>query len=144
VRRPALLLAAAALTWIAAATPAVAQEPPAELAAAAADLEAGRLEAAEGRLRARLAAGDDPLTHDLLGVTLSRMGRHDDAERHFRRAIEGGLAEARGHLARLYLLQGREAEAVDELRRAAEAGPEALERDLALKLAVAELSAGRG
>jgi tetratricopeptide (TPR) repeat protein len=144
VRRPALFLAAAALTWIAAATPAVAQEPPAELAAAAADLEAGRLEEEAGRLRARLAADDDPVAHDLLGVTLSRMGRHDDAERHFRRAIEGGLAEARGHLARLYLLQGREAEAVDELRRAAEAGPEALERDLALKLAVAELSAGRG
>lgn len=128
-------------------TPTIAQqEPPAdpsEIAAAGEALAAGRLEEAERRLRARLETdGDDPVIHDLLGMTLGRMGRHAEAEGHFVRAIEGGLPLARPHLARLYLLQERDAEAIEQLRRFAETDPDGLERDLALKLAIAELAAG--
>jgi tetratricopeptide (TPR) repeat protein len=132
------------LALAAPAAPARAQpEPPADLAAAGEALEAGRLEEAERRLRARLETlGGDPVTHDLLGMTLGRMGRHAEAEEHFLRAVEGGLPLARPHLARLYLLQERETEAVDQLRRFADTDPDGLERDLALKLAIADLAAG--
>lgn len=139
-----VLAIAAALAFAPGARPALAQpEPPADLRAAGEALEAGRLEEAEERLRARLEThAEDPVTHDLLGMTLGRMGRHAEAEGHFLRAIQGGLALARPHLARLYLLQEREAEAIEQLRRFAETDPDGLERDLALKLAIAELAAG--
>jgi tetratricopeptide (TPR) repeat protein len=127
------------------------RSPSAEIQAAVADLDAGRLDDAERRLLAWIEThGDDPLALDLLGVAQVRAGRYDEAERHFLRSIEGdpGRVEPRGHLARLYLLQGRETEAVEQLRRAADAAEAdasagGLEKDLALELAVAELAAGR-
>ena len=141
----AVRVAAVLLLVVLAAAPALAQgDPPAALRAAVAELEAGRPAQAEAGLRAHLAERpDDPLAHDLLGVVLGRLGRAEEAASHFTRAIDGGLTAARGHLARLHLLQGREAEALDQLRRAAAEDPAALERDLALKLAVAELAEGR-
>ena len=51
------------------------------------------------------------------------------------------LLPARQHLARLYLLLGRQGEAAKQLRYAAELGD--LERDLALELAALERAAGR-
>jgi tetratricopeptide (TPR) repeat protein len=77
------------------------------------------------------------------GVALARQGRVEEAEREFKQALAANPArlDARQHLARLYLDEKKEAEAVAELRRAAPLGP--LDRDLAMKLASAEESEGR-
>lgn len=135
--RLALLLAVPA--W--AQAPA-ASAPASDLKAIARMIEQGQLVPAERRLRAMLVARDDPGARDLLGVVLSEQGRFDEAERQFRQVLAASPAQfdALQHLARLYLTQKREAEAVVELRKAARQGP--LERDLALKLAGVELAAG--
>jgi tetratricopeptide (TPR) repeat protein len=77
-----------------------------------------------------------------LGVVLSRQGRTEDAEAAYSEALEldPELLPALQHLARVYVLSGREELALGLLRRAANQGD--LERDLALKLALAELSRG--
>ncbi len=108
----------------------------------AAMVEAGRLDAAESELRQILALEDNPIARDLLGVVLGRQGRHEEAELELRRAIAFApdLAAPRQHLARLYLIQKREAEAAAELRAAARLGP--LERELGLRLAAIEQAAG--
>jgi tetratricopeptide (TPR) repeat protein len=76
------------------------------------------------------------------GVVLARQGRVEEAEREFKQALAANPArlDARQHLARLYLGEKRDAEAVAELRRAAPQGP--LDRDLAMKLASVEESEG--
>ncbi len=114
--------------------------PAVDLKPIAALIEKGEFGPAEERLRRILAAGGDPAARDLLGVVLVRQGRPDEAERQFRQALAASpsLRGARQHLARLYLDQQREAEAIVELRKAAALGP--LERDLGLKLAAAELA----
>ena len=111
--------------------------------AIAAMIEKGELGPAEQQLRRSLAQGGGPVGHDLLGAVLAAQGRGDEAEREFKQALLGNpaLLDARQRLARLYLGQKREAEATDELRRAAILGP--LERDLALHLAGVERAAGR-
>lgn len=117
--------------------------PPAvDLAAIAALIEKGELGPAEQQLRTILAASGNPAARDLLGVVLARQGQPDEAERQFRQALAANpaLRGARQHLARLYLDQKREAEAIVELREAAALGP--LERDLGLKLAAAEVAEG--
>ncbi len=108
----------------------------------AAMIEAGRLDAAESELRQILTTGENPVARDLLGVVLGRLGRHEEAELELRRAIAFApdLAAPRQHLARLYLIQKREAEAAAELRAAARLGP--LERELGLRLAAIEQAAG--
>ncbi len=105
-------------------------------------IEKGELEAAEGQLRRILAREPRPAARDLLGVVLVRRGQAEEAERQFREAIAADPAQrsAHQHLARLYIEQSREAEAIVELRRAAALGP--LERDLGLRLAAAEIADG--
>lgn len=105
-------------------------------------VDKGDLAAAEQQLRRILAQGGGAAAHDLLGVVLVRQGRAEEAEREFKQAIAASPSslETRQHLARLYLDQKREADALVQLRRAALQGP--LERDLALKLAAAEQSEG--
>ncbi len=121
-----------------------AKPPPAvsDLRAIAEMVEKGELVPAEQRLRRILAHGAGPAARDLLGVVLVNQGRLDEAERQFRQAlaVNPALLDPRQHLARLYLTQNREAAAVAELRRAAAQGP--LDRDLALRLASVERSAG--
>ena len=105
-------------------------------------IEKGQLGPAEQQLRRILAQGGGPVTHDLLGVVLAAQGRGEEAESEFKQALAANpaLLDGRQHLARLYLSQKREAEAVAELRRAARLGP--LERDLALRLAGIERADG--
>ena len=132
-----LLLAAPAAAQSAKPSPAVPN-----LEAIAGMVEKGQLRSAEQQLRRILASGGSPVARDLLGVVLTRQGRLDEAERQFRQALamDPALLVPRQHLARLYLDQSREAAAVAELRRAALQGP--LDRDLALRLASVERSAG--
>ncbi len=105
-------------------------------------LESGRLAPAESELRRILARSDGAAARDLLGITLSRLGRAEEAEEQFRRAVAlaPDLLPPRQHLARLLLQQDRTDEALTELRAAAGLG--SLERRLALWLADAELSHG--
>jgi tetratricopeptide (TPR) repeat protein len=133
-----VLLLAASVT----AQPAKPSPPAPDLKAIAGMVENGQLGPAEKQLRLILAHGGGPAARDLLGVVLARQGRAEEAEREFKQVLSADAAslDARQHLARLYLDQGREAEAVAELRRAAVNGP--LERDLALKLAGVEQSEG--
>lgn len=132
-----------ALTAVAA-VPAAAQapDPASPLPAVVRMIERGELRAAEGELRALLAERDHPALRDLLGVVLSRQGRHGEAEHELKRALaaDPDLAEARQHLARVHLLQNRRDDAVAQLRQAARLGP--LPRDLTMTLAAAELRAG--
>lgn len=125
------------------ASAAAAQERPApDVQAIAGMLESGQLAAAERELQRILARSDSPVARDLLGITLSRLGRQQEAEEQFRRALAlaPDLLPPRQHLARLLLQQNRTDEALTELRAAAKLGP--LERRLALWLADAELSRG--
>ena len=112
------------------------------LSAVAKLVESGDLGTAERELRTLLEQHDHPSARDLLGIVLSRQGRHAEAEREFTRALEADPdhADARQHLARLYLLQKRRGDAVTQLRAAARLGP--LERDLAMTLASVEIAAG--
>ncbi len=105
-------------------------------------LERGHLETAETELRQGLGRHDNPAARDLLGIALSRMGRADEAEEQFRRAVAlaPDLVPPRQHLARLLLQQDRTDEALTELRAAAGFGH--LEGQLALWLAETELSLG--
>ena len=137
----ALLLAASARAQTA--TPPRPAPPGPDPKAIAAMIEKGQLGPAEQQLRRFLAQGGGPVGHDLLGTVLAAQGRGDEAEREFKQALLGNpaLQGARQRLARLYLGQKREADAADELRRAAALGP--LERDLALHLAGIERVAGR-
>ncbi len=126
------------------ASPAVAEGLPApDVQAIVEMLESGDLERAESELRRVLTQTDHPAARDMLGITLSRMGRPKEAEEQFRRAVAlaPDVLPPRQHLARLLLQQGRTGEALAELRAAAKLGP--LERRLALWLADAELSRGR-
>ncbi len=65
--------------------------------------------------------------HNNLGALYDRMGRKDDAEREFRVALAEPTyptpEKVRYNLALLYLSQGRDAEALTELRRAVEIAP---------------------
>ncbi len=140
---PALRRCIAALSILTAAFHVAALEAqPAPLDAVVQMVENGELDSAERDLRARLAVADHPALRDLLGVVLSRQGRHQAAEQEFTRAlaIDPNQLEARQHLARLYLLQKRRDDAAQQLRQAAQRGP--LERDLAMTLASVELAAG--
>ncbi len=140
---PARLLATLLVPWmIWAWAPAARGATASVLEEIAARVEAGQLEAAEGQLRELLARQENPVARDLLGVVLGRQGRFDEAEAELRRAIAVApdLAAPRQHLARLYLIQQREAEAAAELRAAARLGP--MERDLGLRLAAIERAAG--
>jgi tetratricopeptide (TPR) repeat protein len=116
---------------------------PPDLKAIARLVEKGQLDAAERQLRRAVAGGAGAEALDLLGVVLAKQGKAQEAERRFRQALAARPAfpEARQHLARLYLDQQRENEALSELRKAAQAEP--LERDLGLTLAGAELKEGR-
>jgi tetratricopeptide (TPR) repeat protein len=146
---PSLLLAAllagplgAQATAPPAAAAPAAPAPAPDLKAIAALVAKGQLGAAERQLRQILAQGNDANARALLGVVLSRQGKAEEAEGQLRQALAANpaLGQARQQLARLYLAQNRESEAVVELRRAAQ--QEALERDLALKLASVEQAAG--
>lgn len=105
-------------------------------------LESDRPAEAESALRRILAGSDSAAARDLLGIALLRQGKVAEAEEQFRRAVASSpdLLPPRQHLARLLLRQGRIDDALTELRAAARLGP--LERELALWLADAELSAG--
>jgi tetratricopeptide (TPR) repeat protein len=122
--------------------PKAAARPGSELKAIAALIAEGRLAPAEQRLRAILAQGGGPAARALLGVVLAQQGKPEEAEREFQSALQANpaLLDVRQQLARLYLAGNREGDAMVELRRAAKAGP--LERDLALKLAGAEVADG--
>jgi tetratricopeptide (TPR) repeat protein len=137
-----LVLAAPSMAQLAPAAPAVAPAAAPDLKPIARMIEKGQLALAERQLRQILAQGGGPAARDLLGVVFVRKGQVEEAERQFREALAANpaLVSARQHLARLYVDQGREAEALVELRRAAQQGP--LERDLGLRLARAELAAG--
>ena len=144
------MTAGLAALWLGLATSALSQTAPPPSApigpdpkAIAAMIDKGDLAAAEQQLRRFLARGGSPVGHDLLGAVLAAQGRSEEAEREFKQALLGdpALLDARQRLARLYLGQKREAEAADQLRRAAAQGP--LERDLALHLAGVERAAGR-
>ncbi len=102
----------------------------------------GRLDQAERELRRILERSDDATARDLLGITLGRLGRPEEAEREFSRAslLAPDLLPPRQHLARLYLQQGRTDNALNALRAAARLGP--LDRDLALWLADVDISLG--
>ena len=106
-------------------------------------IDEGNLSEAESELRRILAKGEDPATRDLLGALLSHQERYLEAEQELVAAITAApkLLPARQHLARVYLLLGRQEQAAKQLRYAAELGP--LERDLALELAAIEQAAGR-
>ena len=135
----------AAFSILAAATHAIAQDAqpaPSPLGAVMRMVEGGELDPAERELRDLLAQHDHPALRDLLGVVLSRQGRHEAAEREFAQALAADpeLTGARQHLARLYLLQQRQDDAVQQLRQAARHEP--LERDLAMTLAAVDLAAG--
>jgi cellulose synthase operon protein C len=114
---------------------------PPDLRAIASMVEKGQLDAAERQLRQFLAQIGDPAVTDMLGVVLSKKGRLAEAEQEFQKAISANPAQSgpRQHLARLYLAQSREPEALEQLRRAVPLGP--LERNLALALARAEVQA---
>ncbi len=137
------------IAWIVAllATPAAPvsaqEEPLADVQAIAGMLESGELDRAESELRRILARTDHPAARDMLGIALSRLGRPEEAEEQFRRAVAlaPDLLPPRQHLGRLLLQHGRTGDALKELRAAAEIGP--LERRLALWLADAELERGR-
>ena len=105
-------------------------------------IEDGQLAPAEHQLRDLLEETGDPAVRDLLGIVLGRQGRFDEAERQFTEALAArpDSFSTRQNLARLYVLAKREADAARELRAAAKLGD--LERDLAMKLAVAEAAAG--
>jgi tetratricopeptide (TPR) repeat protein len=109
-----------------------------DLQAIAGMIQKGQLGPAEQQLRRILAQGASPTAHDLLGVVLVAQGRGEEAERELKQALAANpaLIDGHQHLARLYLSQKRDAEAIAELRRAAHLGP--LERDLALRLAAIE------
>jgi tetratricopeptide (TPR) repeat protein len=113
-----------------------------DLEAVVALLEGGQLQAAEAELRRLLAVADGAELRDLLGVTLFRLGRSEEAEQQFRQAVAlaPDLLPPRQHLARSLLQNSRSAEALSELRAAARLG--ALERPLALWLADAEAAQG--
>ena len=135
--------------WIAitlmAALPALAaaQEPPLlEPEAVVSLLQDGRVELAERELRRILARSDNATARDLLGITLIRLGRLEEAEQQLSRAtlLAPDLLPPRQHLGRLYLQQGSTDKALTALRAAARLGP--LDRDLALWLAEVDLSLG--
>lgn len=135
--------------WIAIALtlflPAVAgaQEPALlDLEAVVALLQDGRLERAEAELQRVLTRTDNAAARDLLGIALTRLGRHEEAEQQFSRAalLAPEMPAPKQHLGRLYLQQGRSEEALTALRAAARLGP--LDRDLALWLAEVDLSLG--
>jgi len=88
------------------------------------------------------ASAAPPAPADLAAiVTRIEKGDTAGAERQLRRIVAAsGDPAARQLLARLYLDQKREAEAVAELRQAALVGP--LPRDLGLRLAAAEMADG--
>ncbi len=116
--------------------------PASDFQAIVAMLEDGRPAAAESELRRIMANSDSAAARDLLGISLSRLDRLQEAEEQFRRAVALGpeLLPPRQHLARLLLGQNRTDEALTELRAAAKLGP--LERELALWLAETERSRG--
>ena len=122
--------------------PATQESPATDVQAIVDLLESGDLDRAESELRRILARTDHPAARDMLGITLSRRGRPQEAEEQFRRAVAlaPDLLPPRQHLARLLLQQDRADEALAELRAAAKLGP--LERRLALWLADAELERG--
>jgi len=103
----------------------------------------GKPEEAETFLRQVLEKGDDPRARDMLAILLVDQKSYDEAERQLLAAIaaaDDSVAAMREHLARLYLMRGREDAAVEQLRAAARRGD--LERDLAWKLIEADLAAG--
>ncbi len=133
------------ILWALLVTPAAsahAQESAADVQAIVEMLERGDLSRAEGELRQILSRTDHPAARDMLGITLSRLGRQEEAEKEFRRAVALApeLLPPRQHLARLLLQEGRFDDAYVELKAAAELG--ALERRMALWLGEAELSRG--
>jgi superkiller protein 3 len=105
-------------------------------------LKRGDVQAAEAQLREVLTVEETATARDLLGVALSRQGRHREAEGEFLRALalDPDFAGARQHLARLYLVVGQIEKAGEQLRAAATLGP--LDRELALQLGVLEMRAG--
>lgn len=114
-----------------------------ELLPALQAIRAGKPEEAEAFLRQALEKGDDPPARDMLAILLVDQERYDEAEKQLLAAIAAAgdsVVPMREHLARLYLMRGREDAAVEQLRAAAPDGD--LERDLAWKLIEAELAAG--
>lgn len=114
-----------------------------ELLPALQAIQAGKPEEAEDFLRHVLEKGDDSPARDMLAILLAGRKRYDEAEKQLLAAIAAAgdsVVPMREHLARLYLMQSREAAAVEQLRAAARQGE--LERDLTWKLVEAELAAG--
>lgn len=127
---------------VAPATVSSAAAPPSDLGAAIELMENGRVEDAQRLLEELLANAETAAGRDLLGVVLSRQQRFAEAEAQFVRALEldSSRFETHQNLGRLYLQLERPEQALPALRTAAEIGP--LERELALQLAAAEISAG--
>jgi len=105
----------------------------AALQEAAKQIGAGNLAAAEEWLKP-LAAQDDPVALNLLGVVRTGQGQTVDAETLFRRAIEEGptLAGPHVNLARLYG-KSRAEDAITELARALGLAPDLEQAALALR-----------
>ena len=113
-----------------------------DLQAASELIRSSRLTEAEARLRAILGQSQEPEALDLLGVVLARTDRPREAEEALQTSVRIAPDRMAPHqnLALLYFRVGAEDRAITHLRRAAELGR--LDRNLAARLAQAELAAG--
>src|SRR6185369_4772863 len=87
------------------------------LDAALAALEADALDQAEKEGRAAVAAAPrSPVTHNVLGVVLDRLGRRQDAYAEFNTAIkfDPAFVSAHNNLGRMLAQEGKTAEAISE------------------------------
>lgn len=110
---------------------------------ASALLKGGDPAAAAEQLRAAIALGEaDAFTHALLGVTLERTGKQDEALAEYGRALEidSNNATAREGRGRLFEIKGDLARAAEDYSIAYRAQPS---RELALKIARLHAQAGR-
>jgi protein O-mannosyl-transferase len=87
--------------------------------------KAGKYQQALGYIRHALELHEYPEAHANLGAALSRMGRHGEAEAHYRQAIELRESFMKGHYGLAVELQQRGAidEAIRHYRRAVELEP---------------------